>query len=101
MDDVKKEALAAFRQAVEADEELAQKVGAAVEARDAQAMAALAQARGFALDAADFSPGGTSGADARELSDEELLAVAGGNKCSDAVDYIECALAAGFDWWRP
>ena len=101
MDDSKKEALAAFRQAVEADEELAQKARSATEAGDVQALVALAQEHGFALEEADFAPGGTAGSDARELSDEELDAVAGGHdiECSNSMSEMGCVIFVGINFW--
>lgn len=91
----KREVLKAFVEATKADEKLAAKVKAAVEARDAAALAKLAQEAGFSLVEDDFSE------PASELSGEELGAVAGGEyeHCDTSAVEFACFIGLGIDEW--
>lgn len=81
----KEKTMESFIAKVEADEGVRAKVEAALEARDAKALASIAAGLGFELEESDFEiveEGDCEHGDARSLSLGELEGVAGGMKIS-------------------
>ena len=95
---IEKEALEKLGKLVDTDEAFAEQLKGAVEAKDADAVVALASQRGVQVDAADLAPFFASSLEGAELDESELAAVAGG-KAPDA-DTIARLLDEKCGYWN-
>ena len=94
MNDVQ-EVLRELAEKVEGDEKLKKRLADAVQARDINAVAAIAADLGIELNVAEPDLEG------RELDDAELDAVVGGHEstCDWWLGKVNCAIAAGVSYW--